>query len=273
MLPSLRHHPRRSRPAGRPLPGFTLVELLVVVGIIALLISILIPVLGKAREQANRVKCMSNLRQVGHVMQMYRNDNRNVHFPSGNYGYWDDPASGKSLTAWDLRAYWGVAYLPYVVRTADYDGLDGEAVQLNGRSLWRCPSTITFADPGYSDQDKAPCAFGLNWEVIGRNASRFKNPSDLIVAHDAAEQLLDGNGDWLTSWERTGGTTFVQVAQNISQWRDPGLPWYIHGAGIREYFRHNHWCNVLWLDGHVSGVRESLGADVPLSWYTGYNMP
>src|SRR2546423_8636395 len=58
--------------------GFTLVELLVVIGIIAVLISVLLPTLSKAREAAKRTQCLSNLRQIGIFMNMYATGFRGV---------------------------------------------------------------------------------------------------------------------------------------------------------------------------------------------------
>ena len=76
---------------GRSGPGFTLIELLVVIGIIALLLSILMPSLSKARSMACRLKCAHNLKQINLAVNMYLNGNEDT-YPCAQdplpAGYW-----------------------------------------------------------------------------------------------------------------------------------------------------------------------------------------
>jgi len=80
--------------------AFTLVELLVVIGIIAVLIGLLLPALARVRESGYVTSCASNLRQIGQAMQMYAQDNFGF-YPRTRYSSGSTPKAGTGITAVD----------------------------------------------------------------------------------------------------------------------------------------------------------------------------
>src|SRR5262249_41137287 len=97
-------HMSSLRPHRRTAWAFTLVELLVVIGIIALLISILLPVLGSARKAAQSTKCLAALRNIGQAFSLYANDNKNVWPVVRHHANGTDASFG--LSARDDRWNW-----------------------------------------------------------------------------------------------------------------------------------------------------------------------
>src|SRR5947209_20473863 len=94
----------RRKDGGSRSHGFTLVELLVVIGIIALLITILLPSLARARDRSNRVKCLANLHSLGEAMYLYAHDFRD-RLPNGNLRHDANPVSGDQVLVSLNREY------------------------------------------------------------------------------------------------------------------------------------------------------------------------
>jgi prepilin-type N-terminal cleavage/methylation domain-containing protein len=228
--------------------GFTLVELLVVVGIIGVLIAILLPVLAKARAQANRVACLSNIRQLGTGILMYCNDN-DGYFPT--------------CAAWGSGSY--VPYPEDWVHWQQSRDINSSAIaryvgygdQL--KSLLRCPADSFEGrkphigiDPGqgpylYSygmNEALASNARGLSWRT---KITQWRSPARKIMLTEMREIYTDAG--W---WGPTAPLAW-RHGTAISRGTPNGLlrPGERMGANVSAVF----------IDGHAEGINDDFACN------------
>lgn len=173
----------KDNPRVRANTAFTLVELLVVIGIIALLISILLPSLNKAREAAKQTACLSNMRQIGIAMVMYTNDYK------GRYPAPYQPVYDPWQASWNLQLVQG-KYLTGHYEPTDPDAYSCDVMVCPADNIvrrWGHPSTY-WANVGH-------WSYLCGWTYPGDSTnpgksittSKVKRPAEFILVFERAD--------------------------------------------------------------------------------------
>lgn len=232
--------------------AFTMVEMLVVIAVIGILVSMLLPAIGRAKQKARNVRCISNLRQLHLAFNGYANDHADQLPPLNSGGTFKNPIKPHDPTNWWYRILSeNGAYITSVT---------------NKNGVWRCPNVAVddldspFGEEmeGYGvveNSDHVPGLDSLIWYAFDRNGkprgsyrmSAIRRPSELWLVGDVGvpkPSIDDLSQHPYGGYYRTDISTFPPDKLGI--WDNKPSP-------KQPALRHNLRANISYVDGHIEG--------------------
>ncbi|MDH7568618.1 MAG: DUF1559 domain-containing protein [Armatimonadota bacterium] len=214
--------PLPAREPGSPRRGFTLIELLVVIAIIAILAAILFPVFARARENARKSACQSNLKQLGNGILMYAQD-------------YDEtlPMSYYPLPQAQRQSYMQIIQ-PYIKNVGVFD----------------CPSQTPRTTLVYNGER----SYGFVSPFFRQRLAAFADASGTVLMGDTTPNTY--MGAWYFYQPSRGERPDAKDGSQYTTWGGTATQtWTYHNFCVR----HMEMGNVLWMDGHVKAMKyESL---------------
>jgi len=236
--------------------GFTLVELLVVIAIIALLVSMLLPALGRAREHANQVVCTARLKDLGNMCQLYHEDN------------------GELVSGFPYPYRWYYLLAPYYDRSLTAtSGAAGSRYDYEG---YFCPVEWRRNAENYALHVKAMYRYNIHF-ARPANHPQWQWSKLTQILHPAECPLFyDGCGDWtITGVEQRGYPHPLLYKYGWNGGNMSGvLLTYVQGPAAN----HPRNINYVFADGHAAAkglwpYQETLDAPEGADYYFKYFHP
>ncbi len=240
-------------------PAFTLIELLVVISIIALLVAMLLPALGAARETARTSVCTNNLRQINLAMANYSAASKDWLPPAALHwanGVWQDQ------TIW-LQFLLAGRFMEGSTNLNPMDGsqfVDASIYKKLPRSMF-CPSRQPVTTEWWRQWD-----YNAAGNILGRldesgsnerpsRSSDLKRPSDMTIL----AETFYANHNYYGFFTSPNGHALADHNNYYNGWANSGFGWDV---------RHNKSTNVAFADGHVAnvGYNGNTGVTWPNAW-------